>query len=73
MTNEELITKQQTEIEELKERNQSMNEALREISGKLTNIGGPLNDNRLEFNREQRALLWEIHGIASLFSEGCGC
>lgn len=60
MTNDELITKQQLEIEELKtliKENESQKEKVHCL---LFNIGAPLNDNLLNFNKEQRRWLYQI-------------
>ena len=55
MTKDELIIKQQLQIEKYKEMF-AENEKLRsEIKGKFYNIGQPLNDNVLQMNKEQMA------------------
>jgi len=61
MIKNQLIAKQQLEIETLKERVDECEEVLAAICMSLVNIGGPLNDNRLQFDVKQRAFLHEIH------------
>lgn len=54
MTKDELITKQQLEIEHYKAQTEA-NRALRsKIVGQFVNIGQPLNDNVLQFNTKQQ-------------------
>lgn len=53
MTQEELITKQQLQIEEYKLAFEENRKLLRDIKGKFYNIGQPLNDNVLQFNPNQ--------------------
>lgn len=53
MTEQELITKQQLEIEELKQENEKTKESLRDIYNIIHQIGGPLNDNFYQFNDRQ--------------------
>ena len=50
---EELVAKQQLEIENLKEDNQRLNKALNDINLLLICVGGPLNDNFYQYNEEQ--------------------
>lgn len=59
----ELITKQQLEIESLKQQIVDYNESMISIYHILYNIGAPLNDNVLQFNFEQRKV---FHKIAKL-------
>lgn len=54
MTEQELITKQQLEIEELKQENEHIKEQMRNIYKIIYGIGGPLNDNKAQFNERQR-------------------
>lgn len=53
MTKDELITKQQLQIEEYKEMFEENNKLRSELIGKFYNIGQPLNDNVLQMNRKQ--------------------
>lgn len=57
MTKDELIAKQQLEIEELKDRLNEMRESMRKINNALFCIGGPLNDNKLGFTHDQKVYL----------------
>ena len=63
MTHEELIAKQQLEIENLKQEKQAWIDAETEIYGILFSIGGPLNDNRLGYIKEQLAPFRRIRDI----------
>ena len=45
MTKDELIAKQQIEIEELKQQSKERKSALKDIVSQCVCIGGPLNDN----------------------------
>ena len=66
MTKDELITKQQIEIEEYKEMF-AENEVIRaRILGHFFNIGAPLNDNVLQFNKKQ--LEW-CFNVSELFED----
>jgi hypothetical protein len=53
MTKDELIAKQQIEIEELNEENQSFRKARGRALGHIYCIGGPLNDNKLGYSKAQ--------------------
>ena len=53
MTKDELISKQQLEIEEFKEREKYNKEIVSSLNARFTNIGAPLNDNVLQFNNDQ--------------------
>lgn len=63
MNNEELIAKITKENYELKEENILFKESLNHIKSLLVCIGGPLNDNVLQFNKEQRNYLHKILDI----------
>jgi len=54
MTKDELIAKQQLQIEEYKEILKLNKELKRKIEGKFFNIGQPLNDNVLQMNKDQK-------------------
>lgn len=75
MTKNELIAKQQIEIEELKIANKHNSESFRTIHNMLYGCGAPLNDNCLNFNREQRDYLRLIvsHCNICTFLEECDC
>lgn len=60
MTKDELITKQQLKIEEQKKKLKEYKATVRSINGKFYNIGEPLNDNRLKFNKEQQGWCFEV-------------
>ena len=64
MTREELIAKQQLDIEHLKIRLGWAREDKREIVMILVCCGGPLNDNYLQYTKDQRAPLHEILRLA---------
>ena len=53
MTQEQLITKQQLKIEEYKKMFEENEELIKQITLKFVDIGQPLNDNILQFNKEQ--------------------
>ena len=53
MTTEELITKQQLQIEEMKEQIQNFKKAKGMVLSHIYCIGGPLNDNRLGYSKPQ--------------------
>ena len=54
MTKDELIAKQQLEIEEYKQMLEENTEIIKSLTGKFYNIGAPLNDNVLQFNKDQQ-------------------
>ncbi len=60
MTREELIVRQQLQIEEYKQMLQENSEIIKTIKGRFYNIGHPLNDNILEFNKEQMAWCFKV-------------
>lgn len=64
MSKDELIAKQQLEIEELKSISSTRKEALRKISRLCTCIGGPLNDNKKGYTKEQMLDFWQINELA---------
>lgn len=53
MNKDQLIAKQQLEMEELKERIEEYQDTLKQIYYAMYNIGAPLNDNILNFNTKQ--------------------
>lgn len=55
MAKEELITKQQLEIEEYEKQIEENKKLLKKIRLQFIAIGAPLNDNSLQFNNKQIA------------------
>lgn len=53
MTKDKLITKQQLEIEEYKQKLIENAEIKKDLEMRFYAIGQPLNDNYLQFNKEQ--------------------
>ena len=70
MTNEELIVRQAIMIEELKDQCQLFKEAIGKARALMNNIGGPLNDNSLCFNFDQRNLIGKIDWFLNI-GEAC--
>lgn len=62
MTNEELIAKQQHEIEEYKAALKENEKVVKKIQNSFYAIGQPLNDNILRFNKEQ--IKWALEVVA---------
>ena len=60
---EELICKQQLELEELKTKVSSFEDAFKRIRANLYSIGAPLNDNFLEYRKDQLAVFFRIAAI----------
>lgn len=60
MTKDQLIAKQQLEIEMLTEESKQHTDACDEVRGILFCIGGPLNDNKLGYTKEQMQDFWRI-------------
>lgn len=54
MTKDELISKQQLEIEEYKIQSESKAQLKKQLIARFVSIGQPLNDNVLQFNKEQQ-------------------
>ncbi|MBP8762253.1 MAG: hypothetical protein KBH21_00205 [Acetoanaerobium sp.] len=70
MTKDELIAKQQLQIEEYKQMLEENSEIIKSLTGKFYNIGEPLNDNVLQFNKDQQkwcfrvvALVEQLNGL----------
>lgn len=61
-----LIAKQQLQIEGYKQMLEVNKEIIRSLTGKFYSIGAPLNDNVLQFNKEQQN--WCI-GVVDLIEE----
>jgi hypothetical protein len=64
MTKDELITKQQLQIEEYKELMKDNKELRSQIIGKFYNIGQPLNDNVLQMNKKQMGWCFKVVELA---------
>jgi hypothetical protein len=60
MTKEELITKQQLEIEHYKVMFNENEEIKKKLIGKFYSIGQPLNDNALQFNKQQHKWCFQV-------------
>ena len=60
MTKNELIAKQQFEIEDYKSKVIKNTEIARAIKGKFYNIGQPLNDNVLQMNKGQMRWCFQV-------------
>ena len=67
MTKEELITKQQLKIEDLKEELKNSKDAMENINSILFSVGGLLNDRSIGMNKEQLDLLRQISGITDIY------
>lgn len=63
MTLEQLVAKQQLEIEKLKSVLEMYEKDREYIRCVLVGIGGPLNDNKLGYTSEQRAELRNIYSL----------
>ena len=59
MTDDQLIARQAKQIEELKDQLSDLQERIQSAISIMVCIGGPLNDNRLGYNSEQRKLFHE--------------
>ena len=55
-----LIAEQQLEIRRLREAAEDHATSLRNIRMMLVGIGGPLNDSRIQYTREQRKIFHDI-------------
>ncbi len=66
MTKNELIAKQQIQIEEYKAMLDENSEIIKSLNGKFYSIGAPLNDNVLQFNKDQQK--W-CFGVVELIEE----
>lgn len=74
MTQEELIAKITKENYELKEENKEYIEMLRDVLSYFYAIGGPLNDNVLGFDKDQRIFLSKIaKEIEYVLPRRCDC
>lgn len=60
MTDTEVIAAQAKRILELEQYQADARERFARIHGIIYCIGGPLNDNRLQFTREQQAVFFRI-------------
>lgn len=66
MTKDELIGKQQLEIEELKEKLSHAKENLRNIRRILICVGGPLNDNFHQYTKKQLKPFFDIENYLDM-------
>lgn len=69
MTKDELITKQQLQIEEYEEIFENNKKLEKEISGKFYNVGQPLNDNVLLMNEAQRKWCFGVVELVNQLNE----
>ena len=69
MTSEELIGKQQLEIEKYKKAFEENRELIKDITCKFVCIGQPLNDNLLQFNKEQIKWCFEVLSLVEQLNE----
>lgn len=60
MKKDKLITKQQLQIEEYKTLLEENNKLKKQLRGMFYNIGRPLNDNILQFNKEQMKWCFDV-------------
>lgn len=63
MTEQELIGKQQLQIEEMKEALKNCEEAFRKIRGVIYCVSGPLNDNKLKYTPKQMNDFFQIANL----------
>ena len=66
MTKDQLISKQQLKIEGLEEQLSEFKEKESRLYNNLFGIGGPLNDSRISYTKEQRAEFFSIRDIFEL-------
>lgn len=69
MTDKEVIANLAKENLELKDKVAAQRKALEDIVSSLVCVGGPLNDNVLEFDKEQCKFLWNIKILAEKENE----
>lgn len=60
MTNVELIARQAKQIEELKDENTNLKNKVKNACKHIYCIGGPLNDNKLGYSKEQLVTFLDI-------------
>jgi hypothetical protein len=60
MTKTQVIARQAKRIEEMRVRLKAANEAAVNIHMQLYGIGGPLNDNKLKYTKEQLLIFQQI-------------
>jgi len=63
MTKDELIANQQLEIEEMKSMLKENTQLIQDIRMSFFAIGQPLNDNALQFNKEQQGWCFNVVGL----------
>ena len=69
MSDDELIAKQQREIEALKEENKRFVEAFDKIEMVLICVGGPLNDNKLGYTEKQLNPFFKILDLIPFYED----
>lgn len=67
MNKDELIAKQQLEIEEMKMKLISNNETYKQLHGMFYSIGAPLNDNILKMNVDQLRWCSKVYNLITEF------
>jgi len=60
---EELVTKQQLQIESLKENQKEVDEIKSLLVNKFIAIGAPLNDNKIKLDKKQMAWAFEVYAL----------
>lgn len=63
LTPEQLIVRQQLEIENLKKEKKENVKLLENIKARFISIGAPLNDNCLQFNNEQLKWCAKVYNL----------
>lgn len=63
MTKTEMIAKQAIKLAEMKARLADHKQAEQEIKALMVCIGGPLNDNKLEYTADQRKIFHAIERL----------
>lgn len=66
MNYEQLTAQQALKIAEQEEKIKDLAVRLRDINITLICIGGPLNDNKLQYSKEQLVTFWRIHEECSI-------
>jgi len=66
MEGSEVIARQAKQIMELQDRISWFKNSEKEVYGIIYGIGGPLNDNKLGFNKEQMAVFLQIADIMGI-------
>ncbi len=66
MTNDELIARQAKKIEELQDTIEDYEETIRNVMNAMVCIGGPLNDNKLGYTKEQLRIFHGMYAMLDL-------